>query len=40
LPPGIAVLPDAVPSEPKAPGLAFEYTKWLARRAALLAGAA
>lgn len=40
LPPGIAVLPDAVPSEPKAPGLAFEYSKWLLRRAALLAGAA
>jgi uncharacterized SAM-binding protein YcdF (DUF218 family) len=40
LPDGITVLPDAVPSEPKAPGLAFEYTKWLARRAALLAGAA
>jgi uncharacterized SAM-binding protein YcdF (DUF218 family) len=40
LPPGITVLPDAVKSEPKAPGLAFEYTKWLARRAALLAGAA
>lgn len=40
LPPGIAVLPDAVPSEPKAPSLAFEYSKWLLRRAALLAGAA
>jgi uncharacterized SAM-binding protein YcdF (DUF218 family) len=40
LPAGVAVLPDAVPSEPKAPGLAFEYSKWLARRAALLAGAA
>lgn len=40
LPVGVSVLPDAVPSEPKAPGLAFEYTKWLARRAALLTGAA
>lgn len=40
LPPGIAVLPDAVPSEPRAPSLAFEYSKWLLRRAALLAGAA
>lgn len=40
LPAGIKVLPDAVKSEPKAPGLAFEYTKWLARRVALLAGAA
>lgn len=40
LPAGVTVLPDAVPSEPKAPGLAFEYSKWLARRAALLAGAA
>lgn len=40
LPTGIAVLPDAVPSEPKAPSLAFEYSKWLLRRAALLAGAA
>ncbi len=39
LPPEVKVLPDAVPSEPKAPGLAFEYSKWLARRAALLAGA-
>ncbi len=40
LPPGIAVLQDAVPSEPHAPGLAFEYSKYLLRRAALLAGAA
>ncbi len=40
LPAGIAVLPDAVPSEPKAPSLAFEYTKWLVRRGALLLGAA
>lgn len=40
LPAGVTVLSDAVPSEPKAPGLAFEYTKWLARRGALLAGAA
>jgi uncharacterized SAM-binding protein YcdF (DUF218 family) len=40
LPAGVKVLPDAVPSEPKAPGLAFEYSKWLARRMALLSGAA
>lgn len=40
LPKGVTVLPDAVPSEPKAPGLAFEYSKWLARRGALLLGAA
>jgi uncharacterized SAM-binding protein YcdF (DUF218 family) len=40
MPKGVTVLPDAVPSEPKAPGLAFEYTKWLARRGALLLGAA
>lgn len=40
LPAGVAVLPDAVPSEPKAPSLAFEYSKWLIRRGALLAGAA
>ncbi len=40
LPPHVKVLSDAVPSEPKAPGLAFEYSKWLLRRGALLAGAA
>lgn len=40
LPADVTVLPDAVPSEPKAPGLAFEYTKFLARRIALMAGAA
>ena len=40
LPPQVKVLSDAVPSEPKAPGLAFEYSKWLLRRGALLAGAA
>jgi hypothetical protein len=40
LPAGVRVLPDAVPSEPRAPGLAFEYSKFLLRRAALLAGAA
>ena len=40
LPAGVTVLPDAVPSEPKAPSLAFEYSKWLARRAALAVGAA
>lgn len=39
LPPGVAVLSDAVPSEPKAHGLAFEYSKWLLRRGALLFGA-
>ncbi len=39
LPPHVAVLPDAVPSEPKAHGLAFEYSKWLLRRGALLLGA-
>lgn len=40
LPADVKVLSDAVPSEPKAPGLAFEYSKWLLRRGALLAGAA
>lgn len=40
LPADVKVLPDAVPSEPKAPGLAFEYSKWLLRRGALLLGAA
>ncbi len=40
LPADVRVLPDAVPSEPRAPGLAFEYSKFLLRRAALLAGAA
>lgn len=40
LPASVTVLSDAVPSEPKAPGVAFEYTKWLARRGALLLGAA
>ncbi len=40
LPAQVKVLSDAVPSEPKAPGLAFEYSKWLARRGALLLGAA
>lgn len=40
LPAGVRVLPDAVPSEPRAPGLAFEYSKFLLRRVALLAGAA
>ncbi|WP_353218291.1 YdcF family protein, partial [Sandarakinorhabdus sp.] len=38
LPAGVTVLPDAVPSEPHAPGLAFEYSKYLLRRGALLAG--
>ena len=40
LPASVTVLSDAVPSEPKAPGLAFEYSKWLLRRGALLLGAA
>ena len=40
LPADVKVLPDAVPSEPKAHGLAFEYSKWLLRRGALLLGAA
>ena len=40
LPPGVRVLPDAVASEPKAHGLAFEYSKWLLRRGTLLLGAA
>ncbi len=39
LPKGVTVLPDAVPSEPKAPGIAFEYSKWLLRRISLLSGA-
>lgn len=38
LPAGVTVLSDAVPSEPRAPGLAFEYSKYLLRRGALLAG--
>ena len=40
LPADVVVVPDAVPSEPNAPGLAYEYSKYLARRAALLAGVA
>ncbi|WP_235902890.1 YdcF family protein [Sandarakinorhabdus oryzae] len=40
LPADVKVLSDAVPSEPKAHGLAFEYSKWLLRRGALLLGAA
>ncbi len=37
--PGITVLPDAVPIEPRAPSIAWEYSKYLLRRAALLTGA-
>lgn len=40
LPADIEVLQDAVPSEPTAPSLAFEYSKYLLRRGALLAGVA
>ena len=40
LPAGVKLLSDAVPSEPKAPGLAFEYSKYLLRRGTLLLGAA
>jgi uncharacterized SAM-binding protein YcdF (DUF218 family) len=40
LPADVTVLSDAVPSEPRAPGLAFEYSKYLLRRGALLAGVA
>ncbi len=39
LPPGVIVVPDAVPVEPKAPGIATEYSKYLLRRAALALGA-
>ncbi|KPF62298.1 hypothetical protein IP88_14915 [alpha proteobacterium AAP81b] len=40
LPAGVEVVSDAVPIEPRAPGIAWEYSKWLLRRAALLTGAA
>jgi uncharacterized SAM-binding protein YcdF (DUF218 family) len=40
LPAAVIVLQDGVPSDPKAPSLAFEYSKYLLRRAALLAGVA
>jgi uncharacterized SAM-binding protein YcdF (DUF218 family) len=40
LPRSIAVLPDAVPVEPKAPSIAAEYSKYLLRRAALSMGEA
>lgn len=40
LPPGIAVLPDAVPVEPRAPSIATEWSKYLLRRLAILGGAA
>ncbi len=39
LPGGIAILPDSVPVEPDAPGIATEYTKYLLRLAARTAGA-
>jgi uncharacterized SAM-binding protein YcdF (DUF218 family) len=39
LPPGITVLPDAVPHDPGAPGIPWEYSKYLLRRAALGLGA-
>lgn len=35
LPPGVSVLPDAVPVEPRAPSIATEYSKYLLRRLAL-----
>ena len=35
LPPGVTVLPDAVPVEPQAGGLAREYSKFLVRWAAI-----
>jgi len=38
LPSGIQVLSDAVPHETGAPGIPWEYTKYLLRRTALLAG--
>jgi uncharacterized SAM-binding protein YcdF (DUF218 family) len=38
LPRGIAVVPDAVPVEPKAPSIAAEYSKYLLRRVALTLG--
>jgi uncharacterized SAM-binding protein YcdF (DUF218 family) len=40
LPPGVPVIEDAVPVEPAAPSIAFEYSKYLLRRVALAAGAA
>jgi uncharacterized SAM-binding protein YcdF (DUF218 family) len=39
LPPGVSVLPDAVPVEPKAPSIATEYSKYLLRRIALTSDA-
>jgi uncharacterized SAM-binding protein YcdF (DUF218 family) len=39
LPPGITVVPDAVPVEPQAPSIATEYSKYLLRRLALATGA-
>jgi uncharacterized SAM-binding protein YcdF (DUF218 family) len=40
LPPQVRVVEDAVPVEPAAPSIAFEYSKYLLRRAALATGAA
>ena len=39
LPASVLVVSDAVPVEPKAPGIATEYSKYLLRRAALMLGA-
>ena len=39
LPPMVLVIPDAVPTQPKAPSIATEYSKYLLRRAALALGA-
>lgn len=39
LPASVLVVSDAVPVEPKAPGIATEYSKYLLRRIALLLGA-
>lgn len=39
LPASVLVVSDAVPVEPKAPGIAAEYSKYLLRRAALALGA-
>lgn len=39
LPASVLVVPDAVPTQPKAPTIATEYSKYLLRRAALALGA-
>ncbi len=39
LPASVVVVPDAVPVEPEAPSIAFEYSKYLLRRMALALGA-